>query len=285
MLYVDCKYKNNKLQYLPLIIMTGLILLRFPLLIVTACNLIKLPDDIVFETYLNGTYLLSAILIAYECKRLSNFNIDFLSMLFFIGIPLISPFITTIGGFFGIYIYTVYISKFRIIIALLLIFNLFILKPKFEKKELFKVVLWLILVFIIGLVFSIVFAYLVCIQSHIGFVLKSKYDISYAITFFIQQVGSAAISEEPLFRGFIWGYLKNRNWKWYWILLFQALLFSVGHLYYLYSGNLYSLFIIVPISGLLYGFIAYRSRSIGSSMICHGLINAITSLVASCGWM
>jgi membrane protease YdiL (CAAX protease family) len=259
--------------------------LRFPLLIITGCDLIKLPDDIVFETFLNGTYLLSAILIAYECKRLSNFNIDFFSMLLFIGIPLISPFVATIGELFNLDIYTAYISKFRIIVALLLSLSLIILRPKFEKKKLSKVILWLILVFIIGLVFSIMQAYLYCRQTHVGFVLKTKYDLSLAITFFLQQIGSAAISEEPLFRGFIWGYLKNRNWKWYWILFFQALLFIIGHLYHLYSGNLYSFFIIVPIGGLLFGFIAYRSKSIGNSMICHGLLNALSVIIAFRGWM
>ena len=67
--------------------------------------------------------------------------------------------------------------------------------------------------------------------------------------------------------------------------MFQALLFSIAHLYYLYSGSLYSLFIIVPISGLIFGLIAYRSKSIGNSMICHALINGIGELIASCGWM
>lgn len=85
MLYADAKYEKNRLQYLPLIIMTGLVLLRLPLLIIVGCDLIKLPDDVVFEIYLNGTYLLSAILIAYECKRLYNFNIDFFHCSYLLG--------------------------------------------------------------------------------------------------------------------------------------------------------------------------------------------------------
>jgi membrane protease YdiL (CAAX protease family) len=68
-------------------------------------------------------------------------------------------------------------------------------------------------------------------------------------------------------------------------LFFQALLFIIGHLYHLYSGNLYSFFIIVPIGGLLFGFIAYRSKSIGNSMIRHGLLNALSVIIAFRGWM
>jgi membrane protease YdiL (CAAX protease family) len=38
----------------------------------------------------------------------------------------------------------------------------------------------------------------------------------------IHQLAHAAIFEEPIFRGFLWGYLRKVNWKEKWILLFQA---------------------------------------------------------------
>lgn len=284
MLRIEANDKGNALRYTPLFLMTGLILLRFPLLILVGCHFIGLSDDIVLAVYTNGTYLLSAALIIYERKRLPCFNIDLFSLILFIGIPLLSPFVDNIGKFLNINIYLNH-SPFKIIVALLLSLGLVILKPKFEKKALAKAVLWLMITVLAGLLFSILFAYLQCRQLHIGLVLKTKYDLVLAITSLLQQIAFAGISEEPLFRGFIWGYLTDKGFKWHWIWIFQALLFTLGHLYYLSSGYLYSLFIIVPISGLLLGLIAYRSRSIGNSIICHGLLNSVSSLIAFSGWM
>ncbi|WP_161796471.1 CPBP family glutamic-type intramembrane protease [Desulfosporosinus acididurans] len=49
--------------------------------------------------------------------------------------------------------------------------------------------------------------------------------------YFLVQLNSAAILEEPLFHGFFWGYLKNWGWKESWIWLTQAGLFVIGHIY------------------------------------------------------
>lgn len=94
------------------------------------------------------------------------------------------------------------------------------------------------------------------------------------------QLGYAAAYEEPIFRGFLWGYLRNLGWKHVWILFLQAALFSFGHLYYL--GRLpFSFWVIVPVGGLAFGLAAWRSRSIATSMVTHGVMNAATALMGS----
>ncbi len=88
------------------------------------------------------------------------------------------------------------------------------------------------------------------------------------------QTGYAAVSEEPLFRGFLWGYLRKGGWSDGWICLFQAGLFMLGHIYYLNSLPI-SFWIIVPTGGLVLGWLAWRSRSIATSISAHATLNAL----------
>jgi len=97
------------------------------------------------------------------------------------------------------------------------------------------------------------------------------------IFLFITQLNNAALSEEPLFRGFIWGYLKKRNWKEHWILLFQAFIFSLGHIYYL--PKLPIAFLGTFFAGLVFGLVVWKSKSISASIVVHGLANSMGQLI------
>jgi membrane protease YdiL (CAAX protease family) len=88
-----------------------------------------------------------------------------------------------------------------------------------------------------------------------------------------QQLGYAAITEEPLFRGFLWGILIKYGWKNGAILLFQTILFMIGHAYYFNDAPL-SLWILVPLAGITFGFLVWRSRTLASSLACHSIVNA-----------
>lgn len=88
------------------------------------------------------------------------------------------------------------------------------------------------------------------------------------------QIGYAAISEEPVFRGFLWGYLRKRGWRDVWIWLFQAGLFSLAHLYYINTAPI-SFWFIIPLGALVFGWLACRSRSIATSMVAHGVSNGL----------
>lgn len=88
------------------------------------------------------------------------------------------------------------------------------------------------------------------------------------------QIGYAAVNEEPVFRGFLWGHLQKGGWRDVWIWLFQAGLFVFAHLYYINTAPIMFWFI-VPLGALVFGWLAWCSRSIAASMVTHGVSNAL----------
>jgi membrane protease YdiL (CAAX protease family) len=95
---------------------------------------------------------------------------------------------------------------------------------------------------------------------------------------FPYQIGYAAITEEPLFRGFLWGALRKQNWKEGWINIFQTILFTISHLYY-FNTNRLALFITVPLGAFVFGKLASRSNSKATSMVTHGMMNALGIII------
>jgi membrane protease YdiL (CAAX protease family) len=94
------------------------------------------------------------------------------------------------------------------------------------------------------------------------------------------QWGYAAVSEEPVFRGLLWGVLKKSGWRDVWIWLFQAGLFTLAHIDYL-NGNPLMFFVIVPIGGIFLGWLAWRSRSIATSSVAHWISNGLFMVAAN----
>ncbi|MGE5072970.1 MAG: lysostaphin resistance A-like protein [Anaerolineae bacterium] len=90
---------------------------------------------------------------------------------------------------------------------------------------------------------------------------------------FFYQVGFAAAAEEPLFRGFLWGYLRRAGWSEGWVWLVQGSLFMLAHLYFINALPL-QFWLIVPAAGLIFGLLAWRSRSIAPGMLAHAAYNA-----------
>lgn len=95
----------------------------------------------------------------------------------------------------------------------------------------------------------------------------------------LTQITIAAILEEPLFRGFLWGYLRRWHWPNVLIWLFQAALFASGHVYYLQTEAFAPWLIRMMIPALLIGFIAWQARSIFASMVTHGIFNASADML------
>jgi len=85
------------------------------------------------------------------------------------------------------------------------------------------------------------------------------------------QLSSAARSEEPLFRGFLWGYMKREGIKNIWICLVQVMLFWFGHIYYIDTGV--NFWIIHPLMALLLGMLVWKTKSITHTMMLHSCIN------------
>ncbi|MCG2787342.1 MAG: CPBP family intramembrane metalloprotease [Anaerolineae bacterium] len=100
------------------------------------------------------------------------------------------------------------------------------------------------------------------------------------------EIGSAILKanapvvffEEFIFRGILWMALRKIKLSERWILLIQAALFGLAH-YYFYFHYPVFLFVVIPISGILFGAMVYRTKSIFLSLIFHFLFNIISNLL------
>lgn len=269
--------KQENMKILPILILLALLVLRIPILVASRFNLISFDSNL----FLNSTYLLTAILIWIERKRIFDFNFSITSLLIFVLVPLLKPLFYNFMSAHIPYKNMPY-SMFQAIVALVLgsLLTWYFIrshtKIEFKKSHLY----WMIISIIVGIIAGAGLGLISSLQSSRG-----NQNVSFAIFIFLfyTQVSNAAIAEEPLFRGFLWGYLRKCKWREHQIYLFQALLFTLAHIYYLNKAPI-SLLIIVPISSLIFGCIVWRSKTITTSMIVHGLINSLGDMVAHFVW-
>lgn len=243
-------------------------------------NKIPMSISVAHDIYYNGTYLITAALIILKRDSLSDYNIDLFSLFILIITPvaeILSGYLLTKAAITG----TIQPSSFKIIISIFLLLTLLIARPKLRKKGIKETLLWLLIAVIAGLCAGVLMGIVSSIQGEGRN--PNHPSVYYFLGSFIIQLSNAAVTTEPLFRGFLWGLLKKMNWKDSQICLFQAALFILAHIYYLGKYN-YSFFIIVPIAALILGLLVWRSKSIGTSMITHGLINSVADNVAHFTW-
>ena len=228
-------------------------------------------------TYEIGTYLLTAIYIWWERDRLLDFHIDKLAIMIII---LFKPLQTIFLIFNGTGHSVLAFPHWPSLILWGSAVGLFIaLRPSWGSlpKITPRVLWWFAIGAGAGVMTAIVLGYPMSFQvaARAG---SPNHGIiplvAMPIILFPYQLGYAAVSEEPLFRGFLWGRLRKLGWKDVWIWLFQAGLFTLAHIYYL-NGHLISLWIIVPVGSLVFGALAWRSRTIAASMAAHGFMNTL----------
>lgn len=279
--------KKNR-TCLPVILLCGLLFLRIPFVILSYA--LKISNPVWQSIFIILTYLLTAILIWVERDRLEDFHIGLGAVAIIIVMPVLRPIICSIiqysefsSGIGYRWIQFLYMqlmflhSWIEIPIAIFLLTALLLSHTNFKKKQFLKILLWLIIAIITGVILGFLQIYL---KGFVGIYFKEDsklisnrtYQFRDIISSFLTQLSLAAIAEEPLFRGFLWGYLKKANWKEVWIWIFQALLFLSGHFYY-FRNFKYS-FIWVLISALAIGLIAWRSKNITNSMITHAILNS-----------
>jgi len=273
---------KKKHNYIPLLLLLGLLLLRFPFLILLLFDKIPISKAIGSNMFQDGTYLLTATLIFVKRDSLSKYNIDFLSLLIF----MIAPVAKIMSQFFLAtkYSYKNMISAdwwLQIVISICLLVALLLYRPALQKRKIKEMLLWFLIAVLVGIGSGVLMGYITSLQGNGNSGMHPT--ISLLISLFFIQLGNAAVIEEPLFRGFLWGFLKNQHWNEYLIWLFQAVLFTLAHIYY-FGANNFSFFVVVPFSALMFGLCAWRSRSIGTSMIVHGFYNSVTDAVSHMAW-
>lgn len=134
---------------------------------------------------------------------------------------------------------------------------------------------WLVMGAFSGLVLVPVFAILGPLFSGESIRLRPAWPITTGALFltFIYQMGHTAILEEPVFRGFLWGYLEQRRWHPAYIWQLQAALFWIAHLRY--YERPFTLWVALPVGGLLFGWLSWKSRSISASLLAHAVYNTV----------
>jgi hypothetical protein len=248
---IDLAFSNTgkKHMVVSLFLLGGLLFLRFPFVVTTQILLTNEPalGFMVLVIFSGGTYLLTAILIWWERERLQDFWIDIASAITFL----------------------CQIPWFPIGIGLFRAMRRSHAKFPNPPTGMWR---WLLVGAILALVSGIVTMSLVVkpTDSRSG----TPANLIFLVPAILTQMTTAAVWEEPLFRGFLWGYLRRWRWPNVLIWLFQAALFASGHIYYLKEEAFVPWLIRMMLPALLTGLIAWQARSIFASMVTHGVFNA-----------
>ncbi|HLO31106.1 MAG TPA: CPBP family intramembrane glutamic endopeptidase [Anaerolineales bacterium] len=243
--------QGKKHTTIGLLLLAGLLFLRFPFLI--GADLIlpeqpTLPRTISMFVFMIGTYLLTAVLIWWEREHLRDFWIDLAAGITF----LLQLFCFPIG-----------IVLFRAMRRH---------QARFPSPpaNLWR---WALLGAVLAIVCNIFVIAGLGIEPP-GERGSQPAGFGFLLPAIILQMTMAGVFEEPLFRGFLWGYLRRAHWQDSWIWPFQALLFTLGHVYYLQTEAIGPWFLRIGLPALLIGFVAWQAKSIFASIVTHGFFNA-----------
>ena len=243
--------QGKKHTTISLLLLAGLLFLRFPFLIGAQMLLPEqppLPRTISMFVFIIGTYLLAAVLIWWEREHLRDFWIDLAAGITF----LLQLFCFPIG-----------IGLFRAMRRHQATF------PS-PPANIWR---WALLGAVLAILCNIFVIAGLGIEPP-GARGAQPAGFGYLLPAIVLQITMAGVFEEPLFRGFLWGHLRRAHWKDGSIWLFQALLFTLGHVYYLQNEAIGPWFIRIMLPALLIGFIAWRAKSIFASMVTHAFFNA-----------
>lgn len=236
-----------------LLLLGGLLFLRFPFLTGIAWfdKEGKLLDW-VYSVFFLGTYLLTAILIWWERDRLTEFHIDILSGIIFA------------------------FQTFCFIIGIGLFAKMRRDRARFPSPP-SGVSHWLLLGAYSDIIVTVVAQLLDLNPTHPRTPAPAAFGFLFSHA--LVQMTNAAVFEEPLFRGFLWGYLRLAGWKDFWIWLFQAALFTLGHIFYLHTEPVLTWFVRMLMPSLVFGLVVWGARSIAASMVAHGFSNATLDMI------
>ena len=238
-----------------------LLLLRFPVLIAGQFGLINSTVSAI--VFLNGTYLCTGILLCRNISCLDQYNISTIALALFLASPIFSMIsnpsdLTAMARLAMAVACSVYFvcNRKRIV------------PVRGEKKA----ILWNWLLVLSSLIVTtILFAYLRGFHGTEG-----AFSVSMLTNGLLFQLSLAAVMEEPLFRGFLWGGLRQLRLSDGLICVLQAGLFWLAHLYYYNTGI--NFWVVIPIGSIVLGLVAWKTKNITYSMVTHAGMNTLGDL-------
>ena len=184
--------EGKKHFFISLLLLGGLLFLRFPFLIITQWKLSgkPVPLGIVFFIFSICTYALTAVLIWWEREHLRDFRIDLAAAVIFL------------------------LQMFCFPIGIALFATMRRHHARFPAP-LTNVWRWALLGAMFAMIFNISMVRLGLEPSSPRS--SEPASVGFLIPLVFLQMTMAAVFEEPLFRGFLWGYLRRMHWKNGWI--------------------------------------------------------------------
>ena len=270
---------SNSHQQIAWFVLALLLCLRIPFTI-AIIYFLPIENQTGGAIYEISTYFLTAFLIWWERDRLSDFHIDTLALLIII---FFRPLQTLILNYWNVDSPLAFPYPFGLMVWVIAIsLTLVLWRSGFKPVRVSSRSLgWLVVGLLVGIGVSIgenartfssmIFDTRTSPTPMLPVLLSTSLNLVY-------HLGFAPINEEPLFRGFLWGYLRQHNWREISIWLFQAVLFTSAHIYFARQFPL-MFWVFIPGAALLLGLLAWRSRSITPGLLTHGLINGSVYLL------
>lgn len=241
-----------------LIFVILLLLLRFPLLIAGQFGMID--NTLSAIVFLTGTYLFTGILLCRNISNLHQYHISSIALTIF----LVSPILSIISNPSDLSA-LVRIAMAAVFAAYFIRNRKRIIAVKNDKKS---IIFNTLIVFVSVLVTTILFAY---IRGFSG--TENTYTLGMLVNGLLFQLSFAAVMEEPLFRGFLWGGFRQLGLSDGLVCFLQAGLFWLGHIYYYNTGI--NFWVVIPIASIVLGLVVWKTKSITNSMVTHAFMNTL----------
>jgi membrane protease YdiL (CAAX protease family) len=216
------------------------------------------------------TYLSVAFLIWWEREKLSLYHMDSLAIIIILLFkPISIALLPLLGGSNNPIALPKPLSFVFFIIALMLLVLIF--RRKINLRRLNRnTLIWFILGAITGIALMVLET--IIMIGWLNYPIPPYPGLTALIAPFYQ-LGYAAVAEEPVFRGFLWGGLRSLGLKDIWILLIQAVLFTLAHIHLLASPQPALMLGLIFIGAIIMGLLVWRSRLLSASMAMHAFGN------------
>ncbi len=223
--------------------------------------------------------------ILYFKNRYSFVHIVFLLLIFIL--------YQIVGRAFGLFFHENYklmeiilsiVSSYLMVIVIMSYIYFLLMKTMVDFKKELNIsmknidILWGILAYLVSFLILLILNYFLPNKSESRLALKIKYLIFHShyivITLlFVYGAILAPITEELVFRGYIWKILEKKRLNKYLILLIISLFFALMHFEL-------SIFLQVFVLGIIFGFLRMRTNRLGPSIVAHIITNTLAILLS-----